>query len=757
MKKTSPPTKPQDDSRLKKFRDLLVAFKKDSDTWNQQRRKVEKIFMGQSVQGVKKQTYNMLWSNVSVLQATCFSRIPKPVSERRFKDKDPIGLLAAKLEERAVSFSLDAEENGFYYAVNDAVRDRFLGGIGICWARYEPYFEEVIDEATQAPKVDAKGNPIERVTFEEALTDYILPCDFGWNSNARNPREIRQVWKKVRLSKRKLAEQFGSDIASQVSLDDDSEEEKYQVRSQAKEIEPKALVYELWDIETKCVYHFTESGLDTFLKEPTPDPLGLKHFFPVPRPLLGTLCGQNLFPTPDYCIYERLAEQLNDVNERLGSLTQMVRLVGIHDASINDTLERLRTAADGVTIPISGYSNVQGSGGLAGSMEWLPIVETANAIAALEQRAGALTQRIYEITGMSDIVRGSTNPYETKGAQEIKNQWASIRVVDKQHDVQRFIKDLLELKAQIICKQFSEESWKLMTGFDSLTLEEQQIFPQALALLKNDDMRTFRISLETDSTIEINEDKDKAARMEFVNSLANLFAQGAQIIQVDPTLKTTALQSILMAARGFRQGREVEQYLTTAIDEMIMAQEQAKKNPPPPQPSPEELKIQSEERIAQMKLQMEQQLEGQKLQADQMKAQADFQMKEQKLQGDMAIKEAKLQAQAELQEEKARLQQEVAAQKAMLESVKANRDAELEIRRIEAQLQVAQIQANATLQAAQIQAARAAVEDEKVKAEKEESKKEKAQPIVVNVDAKRPSKRKVTIGNKTGIIEDIED
>lgn len=745
MKSSSQP--PKNEVALRKFRSLLSAWKKDSDTWNQQRRRVEKVYMGNPIQGSKKQTYNMLWSNVQVLQAACFSRIPKPVSERRFKDRDPVGLLAAKLEERAVSFSLSAEENQFYYAVNDAVRDRFLGGIGACWVRYEPFYEEVIDEATQTTPVDDNGDPLQRVAFEEAITDHILPGDFGFNSNARNPLEIRQIWKRVRLTRKKLKEQFG-EIADYVTLDDTTEDEKYETRSQASEIEPRASVYELWDIDTRSVYWFTEAGCDEFLRV-LPDPLGLKNFFPAPRPLFGTLCGQNLFPTPDYCIYEELSTQLNNVNERLGSLTSMVRLTGIHSAEINETLDKLRSAVDGTTIPVAGWTNTQGSGGLKGMMEWIPIMEVANAIQSLEQRAESLTQRIYEITGMSDIVRGQTNPYETKGAQEIKNQWASIRVIDKQHDVQRFIRDLLELKAEIICKHFTDESWALMTGYSSLNPEEQQMFPEALKLLRDDNLRTFRISLETDSTIEINEEKDKTSRMEFVNALANLFAQGGQIMSMDPSLKITALQSILMAARGFRQSREIEQYLTMGVDKMITQQQQMEQNPPPPQPSPDELKIQSEERISQMKLQVEQQIEAQKSQSDMIQARADLQLKEQKLMGEMAIKEEKLRGQYELMQEKMRLQEEIAAQKAMLESGKAERDAALEVRRIEAQIEVAQIQAQATLQSAQIQAARAAVEGEEKKSEKKES-----QPIVLNIDAKQPSKRIVRIGDRVGTIED---
>lgn len=735
--------------KLRKFRRLLTAFKKDSDTWNELRKKVEKIYMGKPVKGVRGQTYNTLWSNVQVLVATCFSRIPKVVSERRFKDRDPVGLLAAKLEERATSFSLSAEENEFYYAVNDSVRDRFLGGLGVAWVRYEPYFDEVVDEATQSVKLDENGSPVQKVTFEEAVTDHILPQDFGWNSNAREPREIRQIWKKVRMSKSKLSEQFGREVAEKVPLDD-FDEQRWSDRSEAQDIEPRACIIELWDKESKCVYWFTEGSMDEPLRV-LPDPLRLKHFFPIPRPLFATLCGQDLFPTPDYIIYEELAVQLNDINTRLGHLTQMVRLTGIHSAEINENLDKLRSAVDGTTIPVAGWTNVQGGGGLAGMMEWLPITEVAGAIQQLEARAEALTQRIYEVTGLSDIVRGTSNPYETKGAQEIKNQWASIRVTDKQHDVQRFIKDLLELKAEILCKHFSDESWALITGYASLTPEEQALFPEALALLRNDDMRTFRITLETDSTIEVNENKEKEAAMEFVNSLANLFAQGGQIMSLDPALKITGLQSVLMAARRFRASREIEQYLTQGIDKMIAAQQELEKNPPPPQPTPEEIEIQTKAQLETQKMDLEAQFDAQKMQLesqiayqqqqlDQYKVQSDMQLKTWKAEQDLDLKEQKLIGQMKLQEEK--LMAQLAIQEAKLKADIA--------------IQEAKLQADVAMKQAELATNALASKEEEAK-DKDGGHSENPSSIVLNIDAKQASKRIVRLGDKVGVIEDVEE
>jgi hypothetical protein len=44
---------------------------------------------------------------------------------------------------------------------------------------------------------------------------------------------------------------------------------------------------------------------------------------------------------------------------------------------------------------------------------------------------------IYEVTGISDIVRGQGNAQETATAQEIKSQWGSLRIRKLQKQIER--------------------------------------------------------------------------------------------------------------------------------------------------------------------------------------------------------------------------------------------------------------------------------------------------------------------------------
>ena len=65
---------------------------------------------------------------------------------------------------------------------------------------------------------------------------------------------------------------------------------------------------------------------------------------------------------------------------------------------------------------------------------------------------------IYQIMGLSDIMRGDTDPNETLGAQQIKTQNGSARVRDKQQELARLSKDLVEITSEIITEKFEPDT-----------------------------------------------------------------------------------------------------------------------------------------------------------------------------------------------------------------------------------------------------------------------------------------------------------
>ncbi len=94
---------------------------------------------------------------------------------------------------------------------------------------------------------------------------------------------------------------------------------------------------------------------------------------------------------------------------------------------------------------------------LADHIMWYPIDVISAALEKLYLARDQIKNVIYETTGISDILRGLTDPNETLGAQQIKTQWGSLRVQRKQAEVARFARDLFRLKAEIFATEGSTD------------------------------------------------------------------------------------------------------------------------------------------------------------------------------------------------------------------------------------------------------------------------------------------------------------
>lgn len=190
----------------------------------------------------------------------------------------------------------------------------------------------------------------------------------------------------------------------------------------------------------------------------------------------------------------------------------------------------------------------------------------------------------------------------------------------------------------------------------------QQRFDSAVALLKDDKMRTFRIDIETDSTVEPDKQAAKEAVVEMFTAIGGFLEKALPIGQAMPKLVPALGQSILFAFRTFGAGRDVEGMWEQAIDEMT----QLSKNPPPRPPSPEQIKAQAEQarmqgEMAQMQAQA--QLDQAKGQQDMQLAQSKNQMEIEKMQAELQIKREELNLRREEYALKAQEMQTIAAAK----------------------------------------------------------------------------------------------
>jgi hypothetical protein len=97
---------------------------------------------------------------------------------------------------------------------------------------------------------------------------------------------------------------------------------------------------------------------------------------------------------------------------------------------------------------------------------------------------------------------------------------------------------------------------------------------QVLQLLRNDRMRSFRIEVETDSTIQPDEDLEKRRRIEFLGVVGPYMERTVAVVQQVPQLAPTMAEILMFSARIFRAGRGLEDVLERGIGEIAQAAQQ---------------------------------------------------------------------------------------------------------------------------------------------------------------------------------------
>ena len=585
--------------------------------------------------------FNILWSNVQTIQPAIFARLPRPDVSRRFRDNDPIGRVASMMLERALEFEL--EHYGDYKsAMNNAVLDRLLGGRGVAWVRYEPHIVgEAAGEADGAPEdgyeitedtdeAETEGgieneNP-ERIEYECAPVDYVHWKDFG-HTVARTWEEVTAVWRRVYMSRPALVERFGEELGYKIPLDTKPDDLKQSYKSDDGVYE--ALIYEVWDKETGKVLWLSKS-LGKILDE-RDDPLQLENFWPCPKPLYATLTTDSLEPIPDFVIYQDQARELDVLCDRIDGLINALKVRGVYDASASE-LQRLFSEGENNTmIPVHNWMAFAEKQGMKGAIDLVDLAPFASALMSCYQAMEQVKGQIYELMGIADIQRGQTDPNETLGAQIIKSNNAAGRLKTQQHAVVDFATTLLSIKAQIICNHFTDETLVQISGAMQLSPQDQQLIPQAIALLRNEASKNFRIEVTSDSMIYQDEQQEKQDRMAFLSAVGGFISQAVPMVQQAPELAPMALEMLKFGVTAFKAGKQLEGIIDETADKLRVAAQQAEGQP---KPMPVELqKAQMDAQAKMQQMQMQAQLETQKMQAQMEleKAKQEYQAQENQL------------------------------------------------------------------------------------------------------------------------------
>ncbi|WP_191057800.1 hypothetical protein [Geminicoccus harenae] len=607
--------KPSSDEELRRvWMQKIERADRAMEPWRERAKKVTKRFKDERPsQGSTARRYALLWSNVMTLGPAVYSRPPAPVVAGRWKDGDPVTRLAAECLERCLTYLV--EDTKFDERLVTVRTDYLLAARGVAWVRY---VAEVETEETPAPKEgEEPAAPVERLKHETIELDHVAFDDFG-HGPGRTWQEVEFAWRRVYLSRDSLVKRFGEEIGKAVKLDQKAEG--------AHEEDPpeKAVVYEVWNKAKREVLWFAKS-YDKGPLDRRDDMYGLKDFWPFPLPLYGTIANDKLEPVPDYVFYQDQAEEIDELTMRIGKLTDALRMVGVYAADEKTDLSRmLKPGQENVMIPVDGWVAFKEKGGVKGLIEWLPVDMVVQVLEGCYQSRRQLIEDVYQITGISDIVRGASDPRETATAQQLKGQWGALRIRDRQSDIQRFCRDIVRIMGELAAEKFGQDTLAAMSGMQlptkaELEAQQQQMMLQAqqaalmaqqqgaepppppeppapqptwedvIERLRDDPARRFSMEIETDSTIAADEDAEKARRTEFLTAVGGMLQQGLPVVQMAPEAMPMIGEMLLFTARGFRAGRQLEE----AIEKFVQSvQERMAQPPAPPQPTPiEQAKI----------------------------------------------------------------------------------------------------------------------------------------------------------------------
>ena len=496
------------------------------------------------------------------------------------------------LVERGLGFAIDTTP--LHSNADRVVQDFLISGLGAPWVEYE---------AKVTKQEIAPGILSDVIADQRTLLKQVPWKRFHWEPG-KDWEDVDWVGRDHYLTKREIKEQFGKDPDTEAVRTEDTE------KNSTDKYAHHYRVTEIWNRVDRKVYVI---GWD--FEEPLEvreDKLGLAGFYPCPQPMMANIKSRELVPMPDHAVFAPSYEYINKLVKRIHSITAQIKVAGFYDAQLGE-LSGLTTAEDGTYFPVSNLAERLASANLSDFnkvIATLPLQEKVTVVRELQTLLAGEKARLDEASGIADVVRGATDPNETATAQQIKGQYAGMRLSRKSGEVGRCLRDCFRIMAEIMCEHFTPETWFLATGI--------QPAPEVLEVLKSDMGRTLAIDIETDSTIALEDAEEKKQRIEFLNYVTPFLEKMLPAVQQGVLPGDLGKELLLFAIRSFKHGRQLEDAVEASPGSMQQLQQMQ----------------QQAQQLQQQNMQMQQQMQGmqqqiaqhdqQKVQADGMKAQADM-------------------------------------------------------------------------------------------------------------------------------------
>ena len=604
---------------------------------------------------------NLYTSNVQTLQALLYGKEPRVDVKRRFADpNDDVARVGGEVLQRLLNTDIERDSDTYSSALENCLEDRLIPGIGQMRLRYEAEWEEndpvpSINEH-QCPQCSmtaahpvgesapcqscgselmdtgrelAPGyQPPPTKAKEDVASDYVHWADFRW-SPCRTWDETRFVAFRNPMTKEACQKRF-PEHANLLPFKNTRKTNADESDGLKHDPWARVDVWEIWSKEDRKCYWWVK-GYNKIL-DVKDDPLGLDGFFPCPRPLIANVTTTKFIPRSDFVIAQDIYDEIDMVSTRITLLERAIAVRGVFNKS-DDGIRRLLTeAVQNELIPIDGFEAFKEKGGLAGVVDWLPLEPIVGALQVLRDYRGELLQLLYQVTGMSDIMRGQSTSGATATEQSLKAKFASVRIQRLQNDFARFASDVQALKAEIISKHFDPETIVNRSNIQYMVGSDQQLAQQAVQLIKSN-FYQYRIEVKPESVSLADMAAIKQERSEFLMAMSQFFQSSLPVAQAAPWAMPYLLQMLQWVIAGFRGGSTIE----GVMDQMVLAANQAAQaaQMQPPQPNPAlqvaQVKAQAEGQKAQMGVMQTKAA----LQAEMMKKLAELQVHKQKTAVDM--------------------------------------------------------------------------------------------------------------------------
>jgi hypothetical protein len=620
-------------SKCRRWADEITMAEKELDNFHKQGRTTVRRYKDQrdSVDGAQRK-FNIFSTNVGILQSSLYSKIPKVNVERRFNQSaDDPARVASLILENAVMQDIDEPECDFDQVMKDAIEDRLVPGMGCAWLRLETDTEEKTLEAQWDSLTGDKvqeASTYETITRQEVVIDHVFWEDFLY-SPCRTWKERRWIARRVYLDRDALVKRFGEDIGKTLPLDYNPRANLSagQSNEPLNDVLQKAVVYEIWDRQKKKVIWFSR-GHPTLLDE-RDDPLNLEDFEPCPKPLFALTTTSNCVAVNDFVMAQDQYNEMDQVNNRISLLVEACKVVGVYDASATGIQRMLQQGSENTMVPVDSWAMFAEKGGVKGAVDWLPLDMVIQALERLRQAREDIKGQIYELTGIADIVRGSSKASETLGAQQLKSEYAGLRISKLKQQVALFAQQILSIKAEILCKHVTPEQLIKMSNLQYYPdAQNDPLVQQAIELLKgNHESFEWRVKIQADTMAEGDYTVQKAEAVEFTNAVATYLQSAATTLKAVPDSAPILFETLKFALSRFRGAKELE----GVIDSTLATIMQKIQNPPPAPPDPAIQKAQVEAQVAVQKAQLDSQAKQQDMQIKMKEAELEMATKAQEL------------------------------------------------------------------------------------------------------------------------------